>query len=101
MKIAISVESTSDLPKELLVKFNIQSIPFHITLGDKTFKDGELSTEEMFAFVDKHDILPKTNAINEFEYTEYFENLKKEYDAVIHFSLSSDLSSSCGNAMRA
>ena len=47
MKIAVSVESTSDLPKELLVKFNIQSIPFHITLGDKTFKDGELSTEQM------------------------------------------------------
>lgn len=101
MRIAVSVESTSDLPKELLEKFNIHSVPFHITLGDKTFKDGELSTEEMFAFVDKHDMLPKTNAINEFEYTEYFENLKKEYDAVVHVSLSSDLSSSCGNAIRA
>lgn len=101
MKIAVSVESTSDLPKELLEEFNIHSVPFHIILGDKTLKDGELSTEEMFAFVDKHGILPKTNAINEFEYTEYFENLLKEYDAVVHISLSSDLSSSCGNAFRA
>ena len=101
MKVIISVESTSDLSKDILAKHNISSIPFHITLGDRTFKDGELSTEEMFAFVDKHDTLPKTNAINEFEYTEYFESLKKNCDAVVHIALSSGLSSSCGNAIRA
>ena len=101
MKIAVSVESTSDLSKELLKENDIKVIPFHITLGDKTFKDGELSTQELFAFADKNKILPKTNAINEFEYTEYFEELRKDYDAVIHICLSSGLSSSCANAKRA
>ena len=60
-----------------------------------------MTTEQLFESVDKTGILPKTNAINEFEYTEYFENLKKDYDAVVHVCLSSGLSSSHANAVRA
>ncbi|MBQ6922194.1 MAG: DegV family protein, partial [Clostridia bacterium] len=101
MKIAISVESTHDLSKELLDKYDIKVIPYQITLNDMTFKDGTYTTEEMFAFVDKYGVLPKTTALNEFEYTEFFESLKKDYDAVVHICLSSGITSSCGNAERA
>ena len=101
MKIAISVESTSDLTKELLEKFDIKVVPYQIVLGDKTFKDGELSAPELFKAVDECGTLPKTNALNEFEYTEFFEEIKKDYDAIVHICLSSGLSSSCGNAQRA
>ena len=101
MKIAISVESTNDLPQKLLNKYDIKSLPFEIVLKDKTFKDGELTTQELFAYVDQNGVLPKTNAINEFEYTEYFEELLKNNDAVVHIALSSGLSSSCSNAERA
>lgn len=100
MKIAISVESTNDLSKELLEKNDIKVVPFQITLGDETFNDGEKSTLDIFEYVDKTGVLPKTNAINDYGYTEYFESLKKDYDAVVHISLSSGLSSSCGNATR-
>lgn len=101
MKIAVSVESTHDLSKELLKEYDIKVIPFEITLGDETFKDGEKTTEEMFAYVDKFGVLPKTNAINEYTYTEYFEKLKKDYDAVIHICLSSGITSTVGNAINA
>ena len=101
MKIAISAESTCDLSQELIEKYDVKIVPFHVTLGDNTFKDGELTTEEIFKFVDEKGALPKTNALNEFEYIEYFEELKKDYDAVVHISLSSGLSSSCNNAIRA
>ena len=101
MKIAISVESTNDLSKELLEKYDIKVIPYNIVLGDMNFKDGERTVEQMFEYVDKYNTLPKTNALNEFEYTEFFEQLKKEYDAVVHIALSSGITSSCGNAFRA
>ena len=101
MKIAISVESTSDLSKELLQKYDIKLIPYKIYLGDKLFKDGEMSTEELFAEVDKTGVLPKTNAINAFEYAEYFDELLNSYDAIVHICLSSGLSSSCQNAINA
>ena len=101
MKIAISAESTNDLSKELIAQYDIKVIPYQIVHGEKTFKDGEVSTEELFKMVDESGTLPKTNALNEFEYTEYFEELLKEYDAVVHVTLSSGLSSSSGNAQRA
>ena len=101
MKIAVSVESTNDLGATLLQKYDIKVIPYQIVLGDKTFKDGELTTLEMFEYVDKTGTLPKTNALNEFEYTEFFEELRKEYDGVVHIALSSGLTSSCNNAINA
>lgn len=99
MKVAISVESTHDLTPELLKKYDIKVIPFEIVLGNQTFFDGEKSNEEIFDYVDKNGVLPHTTALNEYQYTEYFENLKKEYDEVVHIALSSGITSSCNNAI--
>jgi len=101
MKIAISVETTADLTKELIEKYDIKVIPYGIFHGDNLFKDGDMTTDELLALTESTGILPKTNAINEFEYTEHFENILKDYDAVIHFCLSSGISSACSNAIRA
>ncbi len=101
MKIAVSVESTNDLTPELIEKYDIKIIKYEIILGDKVFKDGDLTTEEMFEYVDRTGTLPKTTALNEFEYTEFFEELLKDNDAVIHVALSSGLSSSCSHAISA
>lgn len=48
--------------------------------------------------MEENNILPKTSAINEAQYTEFFENVLKDYDAVVHFCLSSQISSACNNA---
>ncbi|MBR2614603.1 MAG: DegV family protein [Clostridia bacterium] len=101
MKIALSTETTADLTPELRKEFGVTILPFKVVLKDTTYNDGDITTEEIFKFVDKTGILPKTTAINQFEYQEYFENLKKDYDAVIHIALSSGLSSSCQNAILA
>lgn len=98
MKIAISAESTIDLPKELLEKYNIHTLPFTILLGDDQAYDGEITSKEIFAYVEKTKVLPKTSAVNEFQYNEYFVNLLNEYDAVVHICLSSGISSSCEHA---
>lgn len=98
MKIAISAESTIDLPKELLDKYNIKTIPFMVILGDEEFKDGEITSKQIFEFAEKNKILPKTSAINQAQYREYFESILKDYDALIHIALSSGISSSCSHA---
>ena len=98
MRIAVSVESTCDLSKELLNKYDIKVIAYTISVKDKMFKDGEYTTEEVFRMVEEVGVLPKTTAINQFEYAEYFKNLLTEYDQVVHICLSSGLSSSCANA---
>lgn len=101
MKIAVSVESSADLTAETAARYDVKVIPYHITVGGEAFDDGEKSAEELFALVDETGTLPKTTALNEFEYAEFFNGLKKDYDAVIHLCLSGGITSSCGNAARA
>ncbi len=97
MKICISAESTIDLPREVLDEFEIKTVPFTITLGDKNGLDGVTTPDEIFDYVDRTGVLPKTSAVNVGQFEEYFKNLLKEYDEVIHFSLSSELSSAYQN----
>ena len=102
MKIAISAETTVDLTKELLEEFDIHMIPYTFTLGGKEYVDGDISNEEMFDLVEKEDELPKTSAINVETYKAYYKSLLDSgYDAVVHFALSSGITSSCGNAIEA
>ncbi|MBE7087711.1 MAG: DegV family protein [Clostridiales bacterium] len=100
MKIAISTESTVDLTKELIEKYSIKVVPFQIYLGDESKLDGEITCDEIIEFVNKTKILPKTGAVNEYQYEEHFNEILKSYDAIVHFSLSSELSSAYSNALK-
>ena len=102
MKIAISAESTLDLSKELIKQYDVHVIPFTVLLGETAYLDGEISSQDIFDYVAKNKILPRTSAINEFQYKEYFKGLLDAgYDAVIHFSLSSEISTACSQAILA
>ena len=101
MKIAISTESTCDLTQELIQKYNVHVIPYTVILGDEMVTDNETVPAKIFKYVEEKKELPKTSAINEMQYKEYFENLQKEYDAIIHISLSSGLTSSTSHAQTA
>lgn len=98
MKIVISAESTIDLPKELLDKYNIKTTPFTINLGDELIEDHFGVSKQIFEFVDKSKKLPKTSAVSPDQFKTHFENLKKDYDAIVHVSLSSLISSAYNNA---
>jgi len=98
MKICISAETTVDLTKELLKEYDIHTVPFTIIMGEEQGLDGDILPEDLFAYTDKTGKLARTAAINEFQYQEYFQKLLKEYDHIIHFALSSEISSACANA---
>ena len=102
MKIAISAESTLDLSKELIKQYDVHVIPFTVLLGETPYLDGDINSQDIFDYVDKTKILPRTCAINEFQYHEYFQGLLDQgYDAIIHFSLSSEISAACSQANNA
>lgn len=104
MKIIVTTDSTSDLPKELVERYNIGVMPLNVNLGDDTFEDGiDIGPEKIFNYVDKTGNLPKTGARSALAYQEFFEKQMKDLnaDALIHISLSSELSSSHENALMA
>ena len=99
MRIKITSDSTCDLSRELLERFDICVLPLAVTIGDRTCRDGvDARPDDIYAHVKNGGNLPSTAAINPAEYIELFQQLLKEYDAVIHFNISSDFSSCHQNA---
>ena len=99
MKICISCDSTCDIPKDLVEKYDIHLMPITVMLGSEEHHDGiDITAEDVFKYVEKTNELAKTSAVNVYEYSEYFKKLKEKYDAIIHFSLSFAISSTGNNA---
>ena len=99
MNIKITADSTCDLSEELLRQWNISLMPMHILMGDDTYLDGvTIHPADVFAHVDAGGQPPKSAAANPVEYIDFFEPFAKEYDAVIHISVSAKLSSCYQNA---
>ena len=99
MRICITADSTCDIPKNLLEQYDIHLMPITIMLGEDVRHDGiDVTPEDIFNFVGESGELPKTSAINQYEYSEFFKGYLKDYDAIIHFSLSFAISSTGNNA---
>ena len=98
-KIIISSDSTCDLSAELKERYDIKIIPLGVTLGDKVYRDGvDINPDEIYAHHAKTGELPKTTAANVGECIDYFADLTKDGAAVIHFTISSTMSSTYSNA---
>ena len=98
-KIIISSDSTCDLSAELKEKYGIKIIPLGVTLGDKVYRDGvDINPDDIYAHHKKTGELPKTTAANVGESMDFFADLTKDGDAVIHFTISSAMSSTYSNA---
>lgn len=99
-KIILSADTTCDLSQELLDKHQIKTLPLYISFGEESYLDGiEITPEELYKKYEAEGVLPKTSAISVGDFTEYFSDLLKEADQVIHFSISSGLSCSHQNAL--
>lgn len=98
--VKIIADSTCDLSKEWIEKYDITILPLHILLGEQEYRDGvDITPEEIFAWSDKNKTTPKTSAPS---LVEAMECLKPYADAgreVVCFSISDSMSTS-GNVMR-
>lgn len=98
-KIKITCDSTCDLTRELYEKYDIDVTPLGIALGESLYHDGvDVSTSDVFKFVDDTGMLPKTSAVSVGEYIELFEKYVKDGYSVIHINISSEFSSCHQNA---
>lgn len=99
MNIKITSDSTCDLSKELLEEYDIALMPLTVIKDDKSYTDGiTITTDEIFAHVAAGGNLCSTTAGSVGDYIEVFEKYAGSYDAIVHISLSSELSSSYQNA---
>ena len=97
--IAITTDSTCDLPQRFIDENDITVVPLTVLLGDTVYRDGvDIKPDDVYSFVEKTGKLPKTSAVTPASYFEVFKQLTDEGKKVVHIGFSSGLSSSFQNA---
>ncbi|MEG0972505.1 MAG: DegV family protein [Lachnospiraceae bacterium] len=95
-KIKIIADSTCDLSKELLDKYNIDLIPLYIVMDEVSYMDGiEVTPSELYAWSDRVNQTPKTAAPG----IEIATKIIKKYDTpntdIIFLGISETMSTTC------
>lgn len=104
-KIIISCDSTADLSAELLERFDIRVSPLSIVKDEQTLKDGiDITQQDIFKYKEQTGKLLKTCAPNLAECENTLKGYKDEFGddcAIIHFDISSEMSSTYANYVNA
>ena len=90
--VRIVADSTCDLTKELVEKYDIKIIPLCIVMDDKSYYDGEdVTPEEIFKWADANKTTPKTAAIPFDKAEAIFKPYMDAGDDIIFFGISSKM----------
>lgn len=98
--VRIISDSTCDLSKDLIEKYNIEIIPLHIHLGEDEFEDGRnIMPDDIYRWSDEHETTPKTAAVSMGEVLDVYGPILEAGDDIVCFSISDSMSTT-GNVMR-
>lgn len=101
MKTAVVTDSTTYIPKDLRDKLNIHMIPLSVIFGTETYREEVEITASGFFEEVKNRELPTTSQPPVGEFVQLFEQLSKDYDAVVSIHLSSGISGTYQGAVSA
>jgi DegV family protein with EDD domain len=100
--IKVLTDSTSDLPVELVKKYDIGVIPLYVNFGTQSFRDNrDITPTLLYKRVKEKGTLPTTSAPTPANYATEFEKYINNNQDVIYIGISSKLSSSYQNACTA
>ncbi len=98
-KIKIIVDSTSDLPDELVEKYDIDIVPMYIHYNNQIYEDRtQITSDEFYDILRDIDELPTTSAPNPRDFWERVTESLKEYSTIFIVTISSTLSASYQSA---
>ncbi len=93
--VKIISDSTCDLPRELIEKYDIGIIPLHVLLGEKVYTDGvDIDPDMIFAWADENRSTPNTSMPTPGEAMDAFEKALEDHDEIVAFTISSSMSGS-------
>ncbi len=99
MKIKVTADSTCDLTPELIERYGITITPLRVNCGEGDMRDGvDIDPDGLYEKIRATGRLATTAAVNVQEYVDVFTALRESYDAVIHFTISAEMSACCQNA---
>lgn len=99
MKVKITADSVCDLSPEQRERYGLDILPLYVMLDGKEHRDGvDIVPEDIYAHVSAGGSIGSTAAISVADYIEFFGKEIEGCDALIHFHISSSMSSCYQNA---
>lgn len=98
--VKIISDSTSDLSKDLIEKYDISILPLHVLFGSEEHEDGvDVTPDEIYRWSDENKTTPKTSAPSLERAMEILKPYVDEGREVVAFSIASGMSTT-GNVIR-
>ncbi|MDD2574122.1 MAG: DegV family protein [Bacillota bacterium] len=102
MPVRIITDSTADLPKELIEKYEIGVAPLMVNFQDGTFRDGvDLTPGEFYSKLKRSKQLPTTSQVNPPAFVDLYRRELEEGNSVVSIHLSSKGSGTYQSALSA
>ena len=102
MKTVVVTDSTAYIPLDLRERLNIRMVPLSVVIGNETHREEvDINASEFYEKIRNERALPKTSQPALGDFVSMYEELSKEYDAVISIHLSSGISGTLAGAAQA
>lgn len=101
-KVALVTDSTSDLPQDILDKYQIHMVPLNLHFGENQYLDKvTLRTSQFFDLIDKEKYFPTTSQPSEQQFQNLYSLLSTHYESVISVHISKKFSGTWQNSKKA
>ncbi|MHB1377722.1 MAG: DegV family protein [Candidatus Humimicrobiaceae bacterium] len=100
MSVAIIADSSSDIPKDIIEKYNFSVIPLYVIFGSETYKDDgkQLTIKAFYDKIRKSPTLPTTSQPTPGDFLEIYKELLKTHDSIINILISKKMSGTIASA---
>ncbi|MGN0166816.1 MAG: DegV family protein [Acetatifactor sp.] len=102
LPIMISTDSASDLPRNLVEKYQIAVIPYRVVTGEGEFLDGvEAETDGILSYMEEKGSHAHSEPPSVENYEEFFAEQLTKAQYIVHIAFAKNVSKACVNAMEA
>lgn len=100
--IALVTDSTCDLPRDLIDRYQINVVPINLNFGDNHYLDKvTIQPEQFYELLETSEEFPRTSQINEQAFTNLYSHLASHYDSIISIHLTGQFSGTYANSVKA
>lgn len=98
----IICDSLSDIPKELIEKYDIEVVPLTVILDEKEYKDGiDISNDDFYRILREENAYPKTSQATYAQFKEVFDKYVNEGRKILYIAGSSTATGTYQSAIMA
>ncbi len=102
MRVGILSDSTSDIPREICEKYDIEVIPLKVMFDKKTFIDNvDITPEEFYKKLKVSKKIPTTTQPTPYEFVQVYKKMAEKYDSIISIHVSEKMSGTIASASSA